>query len=47
MPHKAVLEMSEKMLSLLGYRRPTTILGLVEGGDPAVALRDTFISVTT
>ena len=27
--------MSEKMLSLLGYRKPTSVLGIVENRDPA------------
>lgn len=38
-PRSKVLTMSEKMLSLLGYRKPSTVLGVVDNEDPAVDLR--------
>ena len=34
-PRSKVLEMSDKMLSLLGYKKPDTWLGIVNNGDPA------------
>ena len=34
-PRSKVLGMSEKMLSLLGYKKPDTWLGIVNNGDPA------------
>lgn len=38
-PRSKVLTMNEKMLSLLGYKKPTTVLGIVDNDDPAVNLR--------
>ncbi|EXJ91006.1 hypothetical protein A1O1_04113 [Capronia coronata CBS 617.96] len=38
-PRSKVLTMSDKMLSLLGYKKPTTVLGIVENEDPAQDLR--------
>ncbi|ETI24710.1 hypothetical protein G647_04079 [Cladophialophora carrionii CBS 160.54] len=38
-PRSVALGMSEKMLSLLGYKKPTSILGVVDNDDPAVDLR--------
>ncbi|KAH7143518.1 hypothetical protein EDB81DRAFT_947597 [Dactylonectria macrodidyma] len=37
-PHSKALTMSDKMLSLLGYKKPTTVLGIVENNDPALDL---------
>ncbi|KAK5996421.1 Dioxygenase swnH1 [Cladobotryum mycophilum] len=37
-PRSKVLNMSDKMLSLLGYKKPTTYLGLVNNDDPTVNL---------
>jgi swainsonine biosynthesis dioxygenase SwnH1/2 len=34
-PRSQVLKMNDKMLSLLGYKKPTTVLGIVENEDPA------------
>lgn len=34
-PRSKVLGMSDKMLSLLGYKIPETWLGIVNNGDPA------------
>ncbi|KAI1654730.1 hypothetical protein F4813DRAFT_370086 [Daldinia decipiens] len=34
-PRSKVLGMSDKMLSLLGYKKPETWLGIVNNGDPA------------
>jgi ectoine hydroxylase-related dioxygenase (phytanoyl-CoA dioxygenase family) len=33
-PRSKTLGMSEKMLSLLGYKKPSTVLGIVENEDP-------------
>ncbi|KIW68733.1 hypothetical protein PV04_04657 [Phialophora macrospora] len=38
-PRSEALNMSEKMLSLLGYKKPTTVLGVVDNDDPALDLR--------
>jgi ectoine hydroxylase-related dioxygenase (phytanoyl-CoA dioxygenase family) len=38
-PRSKVLGMSQKMLSLLGYKTPGTYLGIVNNGDPAEDLR--------
>ncbi|KAH7109040.1 hypothetical protein EDB81DRAFT_849424 [Dactylonectria macrodidyma] len=37
-PHSKALIMSDKMLSLIGYKKPTTVLGIVENNDPALDL---------
>jgi ectoine hydroxylase-related dioxygenase (phytanoyl-CoA dioxygenase family) len=34
-PRSKVLGMSEKMLGLLGYKKPSTVLGVVDNEDPA------------
>ena len=39
-PRSKVLGMSEKMLSLLGYKKPDTWLGIVNNGDPAENLAE-------
>ncbi|USP76412.1 SwnH1 [Curvularia clavata] len=41
-PRSKVLGMSEKMLSLLGYKTPGTWLGIVNNGDPADDLVEVF-----
>ena len=33
-PRSKALQMSPKMLNLLGYKQPTAALGMVENGDP-------------
>ena len=38
-PRSKVLGMSDKMLSLLGYKKPSTVLGIVENMDPASDLQ--------
>ncbi|KAL1634390.1 hypothetical protein SLS56_002400 [Neofusicoccum ribis] len=38
-PRSKTLQMSDKMLSLLGYKKPSTVLGIVENEDPAVNLK--------
>lgn len=38
-PRSKALGMSEKMLSLLGYKKPSTVLGIVDNEDPALNLR--------
>jgi ectoine hydroxylase-related dioxygenase (phytanoyl-CoA dioxygenase family) len=38
-PRSKTLTMSDKMLSLLGYKKPTTVLGIVENEDPSLNLR--------
>ena len=38
-PRSKALMMSEKMLSLLGYKKPSTVLGVVDNDDPALNLR--------
>lgn len=38
-PRSKALKMSDKMLSLLGYKKPSTVLGIVENEDPALNLR--------
>ena len=37
-PRSKTLMMSDKMLSLLGYKKPSTVLGIVENDDPALNL---------
>ncbi|KAK7432153.1 hypothetical protein QQZ08_001098 [Neonectria magnoliae] len=37
-PRSKIPTMSSKMLSLLGYKKPTTVLGIVENNDPALNL---------
>jgi hypothetical protein len=37
-----VLTMNDKMLSLLGYKKPSTVLGIVENQDPAANLEAIF-----
>ncbi|KAI2623008.1 hypothetical protein GGS26DRAFT_566874 [Hypomontagnella submonticulosa] len=39
-PRSKVLGMSDKMLSLLGYKKPETWLGIVNNGDPAENLQE-------
>ncbi|ORY11780.1 hypothetical protein BCR34DRAFT_483529 [Clohesyomyces aquaticus] len=39
-PRSKVLGMSDKMLSLLGYKKPETWLGIVNNGDPAENLAE-------
>ena len=41
-PRSKVLGMSDKMLSLLGYKIPETYLGIVNNGDPAENLEEVF-----
>ncbi|TGJ83451.1 hypothetical protein E0Z10_g5286 [Xylaria hypoxylon] len=41
-PRSKVLGMSDKMLSLLGYKKPETWLGIVNNGDPAENLQEVF-----
>lgn len=41
-PRSKVLNMSDKMLSLLGYKKPSTVLGIVENQDPASDLEAVF-----
>ena len=41
-PRSQVLGMNDELLSLLGYKKPTTVLGTVNGGDPAADLRGCF-----
>lgn len=41
-PRSKVLTMSDKMLSLLGYKKPTSVLGIVDNEDPALNLRGVF-----
>lgn len=41
-PRSKVLKMSDKMLSLLGYKTPETWLGIVNNGDPAKNLVEVF-----
>ncbi|KAK6386160.1 hypothetical protein LTS17_001735 [Exophiala oligosperma] len=43
-PRSKVLNMSEKMLSLLGYSKPSSALGIVENEDPVSNLR-TFLEM--
>lgn len=38
-PRSKVLDMSDKMLSLLGYKKPSTVLGIVDNADPASNLK--------
>ncbi|KAH7159516.1 hypothetical protein B0J13DRAFT_492604 [Dactylonectria estremocensis] len=45
-PHSKALTMSDKMLSLLGYKKPTTVLGIVENNDPALDLPAVLKMVT-
>jgi len=37
-PRSKALTMSDKMLSLLGYKKPSTVLGVVDNEDPALNL---------
>jgi ectoine hydroxylase-related dioxygenase (phytanoyl-CoA dioxygenase family) len=41
-PRSKVLTMSAKMLSLLGYKKPSTVLGIVENQDPSLDLEAVF-----
>jgi ectoine hydroxylase-related dioxygenase (phytanoyl-CoA dioxygenase family) len=41
-PRSKVLELSPKMLSLLGYKKPSTVLGIVENKDPSLDLETVF-----
>jgi ectoine hydroxylase-related dioxygenase (phytanoyl-CoA dioxygenase family) len=41
-PRSKVLTMSDKLLSLLGYKKPSTVLGIVENQDPALNLPAVF-----
>jgi hypothetical protein len=41
-PRSKVLNMSNKMLSLLGYKKPSTVLGIIENQDPSLVLRAVF-----
>jgi ectoine hydroxylase-related dioxygenase (phytanoyl-CoA dioxygenase family) len=41
-PRSKVLTMSDKMLSLLGYKKPSTVLGIVENQDPSLNLQAIF-----
>lgn len=41
-PRSKVLTMSDKMLSLLGYKKPSTVLGIVDNEDPAMNLQGVF-----
>jgi hypothetical protein len=34
--------MGPKMVSLLGYKKPSTVLGIVENEDPAANLQGVF-----
>lgn len=38
-PRSKVLEMNPKMLSLIGYKKPSTALGIVENDDSAKDLK--------
>lgn len=38
-PRSKILKMSNKMLSLLGYKKPTTVLGIVDNEDPSINLK--------
>jgi ectoine hydroxylase-related dioxygenase (phytanoyl-CoA dioxygenase family) len=38
-PRSKAIKMSDKMLSLLGYKKPTTVLGIVENEDPMANLK--------
>lgn len=37
-PRSKALKMSDGMLSLLGYKKPTTVLGIVDNEDPVINL---------
>jgi ectoine hydroxylase-related dioxygenase (phytanoyl-CoA dioxygenase family) len=37
-PRSKALNMSDRMLSLLGYKKPSTVLGIVDNDDPMVNL---------
>jgi ectoine hydroxylase-related dioxygenase (phytanoyl-CoA dioxygenase family) len=41
-PRSRVMTMSDKMLSLLGYKKPTTVLGVVDNVDPYVDLKAAY-----
>lgn len=41
-PRSKVAKMGPKMLSLLGYKKPSTVLGIVENEDPAANLQAAF-----
>jgi ectoine hydroxylase-related dioxygenase (phytanoyl-CoA dioxygenase family) len=40
-----VMTMSDKMLSLLGYKKPTTVLGVVDNMDPSLDLKAAFKNI--
>lgn len=44
-PKSKVMTMSDKMLTLLGYRKPTTVLGVVDNTDPAENLQAAFHNI--
>lgn len=44
-PRSIVLGMSDKMLELLGYKKPSTVLGMVDGMDPAANLESILTKV--
>ena len=46
-PRSKVLGMSDKMLSLLGYKTPETWLGIVNNGDPAENLEEVLKMANT
>ena len=46
-PRSQVLGMSDKMLSLLGYKIPETYLGIVNNSDPAENLAEVFQMVNS
>lgn len=41
-PRSKVLKMSPKLLSLLGYKKPSTVLGIVENQDPSLDFQAVF-----
>ena len=45
-PHDVVLGMSEGMLSLLGYKKPDTTLGVVDSVDPTSNLPGFLLKAT-
>ncbi|OQU94810.1 hypothetical protein CLAIMM_01106 [Cladophialophora immunda] len=45
-PRSKVLTMSDKMLSLLGYKKPSTVLGVVDNEDPSLDLPSVFEKVS-
>lgn len=44
-PRSKIMEMSDEMLSLLGYKKPTTVLGVVDNVDPAHNLGAAFTNI--